>query len=56
MKFEKVTFETFYKDLEKCYINLPKEEAMELYNNIKLPERKTSGSAGYDFYTPVTFM
>ena len=27
----------------------------EVYENIKLPKRATSGSAGYDFYAPVGF-
>lgn len=26
------------------------------YNNIKLPKRATTGSAGYDFYSPVNFI
>ena len=25
------------------------------YGKIKLPERATAGSAGYDFFTPVSF-
>lgn len=27
----------------------------ELYNDIKLPKRKTRGSAGYDFFAPYSF-
>lgn len=26
-----------------------------VYNNLKLPARATTGSAGYDFYSPLTF-
>ena len=26
-----------------------------MYANIKLPKRATAGSAGYDFYSPITF-
>lgn len=55
MRFEKVSFETFKKDLEKCGINMCEEVTKELYDEIKLPERKTSYSAGYDFYTPIPF-
>lgn len=51
-QFEKVSYEQFKKD----YTNLFGEwycEPQESYNKIKLPIRKTSGSAGYDFVTPV---
>ena len=32
-----------------------KETNIELYNEIKLPQRATKGSAGYDFYSPIDF-
>lgn len=35
--------------------NRPDEIITEIYNNIKLPIRATSGSAGYDFYSPLKF-
>ncbi len=44
-KFEKVSSEQF---LEGC----KKENAREIYENITLPRRATSGSAGYDFAAP----
>lgn len=51
-KFEKVSFEQFEKDWLK---NFPEtENVREIYDNIKLPVRATSGSAGYDFYVPDT--
>ena len=31
------------------------EEIVKIYDNIKLPKRATIGSAGYDFYAPLTF-
>lgn len=31
------------------------DEAGHIYDNIKLPKRATSGSAGYDFYSPLSF-
>ncbi len=53
MKFRKVTFEHYReanKDNVKNVKNLIKE-----YNDIKLPQRATQLSAGYDFYAPFTF-
>ncbi len=34
-------------------LKLESGSAEEAYNDIKLPKRATSGSAGYDFYAPV---
>lgn len=58
-KFEKVSFEQFYKDFLKCREELDdadyiKEYAKRIYDDIKLPKRATSGSAGYDFFMPYT--
>ena len=39
-RFEKISFEQFKKDIKDDKI---------LYDNYKLPIRKTSSSAGYDF-------
>lgn len=51
-KFEKVSFEQFEKDWLK---NFPEtENVREIYDNIKLPVRATTGSAGYDFCVPDT--
>lgn len=54
IKFTKVSFKQFAKDFneilnedEKKRINIRK-----LYDEIKLPKRSTTGSAGYDFYMP----
>ena len=58
-KFEKVSFEQFKKDFMKTFGD--KETTFDdayiksIYDNIRLPERKTSGSAGYDVMTPVSF-
>lgn len=51
-KFYKVSFEQF-KDayLELCTCD--DQTMKEVYDEIKLPQRATKGSAGYDFYTPV---
>jgi len=50
-KFEKVSFEQFKKDYLDCFNNENNIES--IYENIKLPQRATIGSAGYDFYLPI---
>ena len=57
--FSKVPYKQFKKDWEDLSINtlfktVEKPEAIikEIYDNITLPERSTSGSAGYDFRIP----
>lgn len=51
-KFEKVSFEQFVKDF-KTWMN--EDTAKKIYDLIKLPKRATSGSAGYDFFSPFDF-
>lgn len=52
-RFEKVSFSQFLKDYKSFHGSLVNAPALrELWNGIKLPERATSGSAGYDFYSP----
>ena len=51
-KFEKVSYEQF----NAAWMNIFNIEARrEVYDKIKLPKRATVGSAGYDFYAPITF-
>lgn len=52
-QFFKVSFEQFKKDYFDTFGEC--EDISDIYDEIKLPERATSGSAGYDFYTPVAF-
>lgn len=47
--FEKVSFRQFEKDWKK---NTRREDSEEIYKNLQLPERATTGSAGYDFHAP----
>lgn len=55
MIFEKVSFKQFKSDVEKLFGNLyNQEEIEEIYSSIRLPERATKGSAGYDFFLPMT--
>lgn len=55
IKFEKVSYEQFKKDLLKIKPELIDSEDVikEFYNNVKLPKRSTAGSAGYDFVSPI---
>ncbi len=48
-KFEKVSKEQFKKDWDMH------GDAEAVYEGIRLPQRATSGSAGYDFYAPLDF-
>lgn len=56
IKFEKVSYEQFEKDILKIFNNeLSTNEVDKIYRDIKLPKRATKGSAGYDFYAPYFF-
>lgn len=50
-EFEKVSFEEF----SKAFTDVPDNKIRELYDDIKLPSRGTSGSAGYDFASTIAF-
>lgn len=57
--FQKVTYEQFKKDYDD-YIDstegqLPTNTNI-IYEGVQLPTRATTGSAGYDFYSPVAFV
>ena len=51
-KFEKVSYEQFEKDFMDCF-GASELNIKEIYDEIKLPKRATTGSAGYDYYSPV---
>ena len=54
MRFEKVRYEAFEHDMMQYRpINFMGGEDKEAYDKIKLPERKTKYSAGYDICTPI---
>ena len=55
-QFEKVSYEQFKKDFDNIFKDhvYSDDEIKGIYDNIKLPERKTTGSAGYDFHMPLT--
>ena len=50
--FEKVSFEQFNTAWKGIFL-ADDAEIKSIYENIKLPTRATSGSAGYDFFTPI---
>lgn len=52
-KFAKVSFYQFQKDWPSNW-NQTSDEIRKIYDGIKLPQRATQGSAGYDFYAPVS--
>ena len=55
--FEKVSYSEYAKAIKKIYPDYTHDQLVHMYDSIKLPERQTSGAAGYDFYTtiPVVF-
>ena len=54
-QFFKVSYEEFEKGMKDIFRGMPEDEIQKLYWDIKLPKRATTGSAGYDFYTPFEF-
>lgn len=54
-KFEKVSFGQFQKDWTDTFGAAAETELKAIYEGIRLPQRATVGSAGYDFYSPLAF-
>lgn len=55
-KFHKVSKEQFLEGWKDTFGDAyTEEEILRLYDDIRLPKRATSGSAGYDFYAPDSF-
>ncbi len=50
-QFEKVSLEQFKADWTDSFGD--DGNIQEIYNSVRLPKRATSGSAGYDFFTPI---
>lgn len=62
-EFEKISFEQFFEAMKGILgqevwddKGEQEQEIRDVYENIKLPTRATSGSCGYDFHTPIGFM
>lgn len=55
-EFEKVSFEQFCEGVRNSHYGSYTDEQMkEMYDAIRLPDRATAGSAGYDFKAPFEF-
>lgn len=54
-RFHKVSEERFTADWKDTFPGASGEEAHSVYEKIRLPRRATSGSAGYDFFSPADF-
>ncbi len=52
-RFDKVSYEQFKEGYLDSFGDTADEEIRKIYEKIRLPRRATSGSAGYDFFTPV---
>lgn len=52
--FEKVSYAEFQKTVREVFDgpDLTETELAAIWERIRIPERATSGSAGYDFFTP----
>jgi dUTP pyrophosphatase len=55
-KFYKVSIEQFKQDWLDTFSKDTEEAAKKVYEGIELPKRATAGSAGYDFYSPLSFV
>lgn len=55
-KFEIISEDQFLEDFSPCLVvvngMLDRRDSLTLYRNIKLPQRATKGSAGYDIFAP----
>lgn len=54
-KFEKVSLNCFINEWIKTFGVQGKDILTKMYEEIKIPTRATSGSAGYDFCSPLGF-
>lgn len=53
-EFEAVSKEQFTKDFVKNFGSFD-DKVSEVYDNVAIPKRATTGSAGYDFFAPFGF-
>ena len=54
-QFFKVSARLFLEVMREMYPRYSEEEIRNMYENLKLPNRATMGSAGYDFHAPFAF-
>lgn len=55
-KFHKVSKEQFINDWMDTFPNDSRDHIVDIYDKIVLPKRATKGSAGYDFFSPLSFI
>lgn len=55
-KFYKVSYRQFAIDWKDTFPQSTSVQIQNIYDDIKLPKRATKGSAGYDFFSPITFV
>lgn len=55
-RFHKVSEKRFIEDWKDTFPGQTEEEIHGIYERINLPRRATAGSAGYDFFAPVSFV
>ena len=53
-QFHKVSFDKFQEGFIDCFGPVEEREIRDIYEAIKLPVRATRGSAGYDFFAPLS--
>ena len=54
-KFHKVSREQFEKDWSAAFPEVTAAEMRQIYAALRLPQRATKGSAGYNFFAPAAF-
>jgi len=52
-KFHKVSLYQFINDWMDTFPGYEENQVKTIYESIRLPKRATTGSAGYDFYSPI---
>ena len=55
-QFHKVSYEQFKEGVRACFPEHEEGDIQDIYNDIVLPRRATSGAAGYDFYIPFSII
>lgn len=54
-QFFKVSQQRFVEAMQEEFPQYTEADVTDMYESLKLPERATKGSAGYDFYAPFSF-
>lgn len=54
-QFFKVSEDLFVEAVKEDFSRYAEADIRQMYENLKLPQRATKGSAGYDFFAPFAF-